>query len=170
MWHQLIALLGYTGHCRYSYASLFLVSKAVHIPAVCPSTDLSSQDFLESCNLSAPTITHPSAEPLPETSSWPGYPFSQSFESLITFQASTRLQNLAEIFHITNMRGQLLLGGKAREKGKVLAILIHMKSALKKKKGKRNNKIQLSSIPNTLYKTCNVYAKEVKQALPYIIR
>lgn len=89
-----------------------------------------SQDFLECCNRSAPTITHPPAEPLPETSSWPGYPFSQRFESLITFQASTRLQNLAEIFHITNMRGQLLLlGGKAREKGKVLATLIHMKGA-----------------------------------------
>lgn len=108
----------------------------MHISAVCPSSDLSSQDFLECCNLSAPTITHPSAEPLPETSSWPGYPFSQSFESLITFQASTCLQNLAEIFCITNMRGQPLLGGKAREKGKALATLIHMKSAFFKKKKK----------------------------------
>jgi len=121
-------------------------------------------DFLESCNLSAHTTIHPSAEPLQETSSSSGCTFSQSFEILVVFQASTFLQNLAEIFG----SGQLLASMKLETGGRYWLHSHTQQCTLKKKNLKQHKKLKLSSTHNTLHKSCNVYAKEVNM-LSYIL-
>lgn len=150
MWHELIAWLRYSRDCRHSYASLLLVPKAVCILSPCPLSDISTQHFLESCDLSTHSTTDSSTEPLLETSSSTGYTYSWSFGSLITFQASVCLQSLAEIFE------DRCRGWESWRKGKGAGYTPRHEKCIQKKKGQANKEFQLSSTHNKSHKSCNV--------------